>query len=96
MNAPLKISVISQDELYVRLHASFVRVIHSAPVENKLKVFRLMSRLAAEEIAIRRQQLIDDLWRLAQLEGLVDLVGEVWIQEWLADGFRPDPVGGVG
>jgi hypothetical protein len=78
------------DELEVRMFASLLRALELAPAENKLKIFHFMCRTAADEIAIRRQQAIDDLWAIAQDTGLVATFGNAMVQDALSGGFGGD------
>jgi hypothetical protein len=68
--------------------ASLIRVLEQAPIENKLAVFGLIGRTAAESAAIRRQRLVDDCWWLADRCGLIDLLGRATVQDALADAFK--------
>jgi hypothetical protein len=80
-------SLDSYDRFQVALYASLCRVLEQAPIENKLRVFRLMADTAAGEISERRQQYIDDLWWVAGQVGLVSLLGPTDVQNTLASAF---------
>ena len=76
------------DERYqVALYASLYRVLEQAPVENKLRVYYLMARTAADEISERRQQYVDDLWWVAEQVGLVRQFGATDVQNALSAAF---------
>jgi hypothetical protein len=78
---------LADDRAQVAMYASLCRVIEGAPVENKLAVFGLMARTAAADTAVYRQQMIDDLWFVADDLGLVTLVGATSVQAALAAAF---------
>jgi hypothetical protein len=78
---------IEADQAHVAMCASLRRVTESAPVQNKLTVFRMMARETAAHSAAHRQQMIDDLWFVAEGLGLVALVGITSVQEVLATAF---------
>jgi hypothetical protein len=88
MTAPTKIVVVDRDELDVRVYASLTRVLQRAPVEKKLPVFTLMARTAADNIAARRQQYIDDLWSVAEELGLVSRLGATAVASAIEAGFN--------
>ena len=73
--------------LSTAIYASLSRVIEFAPIENKLAVFGLMARTAAEDLAAFRQQMIDDLWLVASEIGLVTKFGTTSVQSVLAMAF---------
>jgi hypothetical protein len=77
----------ADDRAQVAMYASLTRVIEGAPVENKLAVFCLMARTAAADTALYRQQMVDDLWHLADDLGLVTLVGANNVQAAIAVAF---------
>jgi hypothetical protein len=77
----------ADDRAQVAMYASLTRVIEGAPVENKLAVFGLMARTAAADTAVYRQQMIDDLWFVADDLGLVTLVGATTVQATIAAAF---------
>jgi hypothetical protein len=83
MTAPLS----HGDELQTRMYASLARAIELAPVENKLKIFHFMCRTAVDEIAVRRQQVIDDLWTVAIELGLINTFGVDAVQDAFAQGI---------
>lgn len=87
MTAHIKLAAISREDLDVRIYASLCRVLEQAPIENKLRVFGLMARYAADEISERRQQYIDDLWWVAEEVGLVRLLGATDLHNALASAF---------
>ena len=75
MNAHLKIVVVDRDELDARVCAAINRALQHARIEKKLAVFTLMARTAADNIAARRQQYLEDLWAIAEEHGLVSCLG---------------------
>jgi len=81
---------IEADRIQVAMYASLCRVIESAPVQNKLVVFGMMARTAAADAAAYRQQVIDDLWEVANDLGLVTLFGVTSVQDVLATAFAGD------
>jgi hypothetical protein len=81
---------IEADRAQVALYGGLCRVIEGAPVQNKLAVFGMMARTAAEEASAFRQQVIDDLWLVADGLGLVALVGVTSVQDVLATAFAGD------
>ena len=81
---------IEADRAQVAIYASLCRVIAGAPVQNKLVVFGMMARTAAEDAAAHRQQVIDDLWEVATGFGLIDLFGVPSVQDVLAAAFAGD------
>jgi hypothetical protein len=87
MTAPTKIVVVDRDELDARVYASLTRVLQRTGIEKKLPVFTLMARTAADNIAARRQQYIDDLWSVAEEVGLVSLLGATDVRNELATAF---------
>jgi hypothetical protein len=80
----------ADDRARVAMYASLTRVIEGAPIQNKLAVFGLMAKTAADEAAILRQQYIDDLWSVAGDVGLVRLLGTASVQGALAVAFSGD------
>ena len=77
----------ADDRAQVAMYASLTRVIEGAPIQNKLAVFGLMAKTAADEAAILRQQYIDDLWSVAGDVGLVRLLGTSAVGASLRDAF---------
>jgi hypothetical protein len=75
MNAPIEIVVVDRDELDARVCASLRRALQHARIEKKLAVFILMARTAANNIAARRLQYLEDLWAIAEEHGLVSCLG---------------------
>jgi hypothetical protein len=88
MNAPAKIVVIDRDELDARVYASLTRVLQRARIEKKLPVLTLMARTAADNIAARRQQYIEDLWTIAEELGLVNRLGATAVASAIEAGFN--------
>jgi hypothetical protein len=91
MNAHTKIAIAEPtlEDVNAATHASLCRCIENAPVENKLKLFHLMSRTAADELKQRKQQVVDDLWFVANVVGLVDLLGVTSVQHAMSLAFEP-------
>ena len=87
MNAPLKQTTSTEDEVAIAVAASICRALEQAPLERKLPIFTLLVRSAADEIAARRQQSVDGLWWVAEQVGLVKLLGTTAVQEALNIGF---------
>ena len=81
---------IEADRAQVAMYASLCRVIAGAPVQNKLVVFGMMARDAAENAAAHRQQVIDELWDVADSLGLIDLFGVTSVHDVLATAFAGD------
>jgi hypothetical protein len=88
MNAPIEIVVVDRDELDARLCASLGRVLQRARIEKKLAVFTLMARTAADNIAARRQQYVEDLWTIAEELGLVSRLGATAVASAIEAGFN--------
>jgi hypothetical protein len=88
MNAPAKIVVIDRDELDARVYASLTRVLQRARIEKKRPVFTLMARTAADNVAARRQQYIEDLWAIAEEHGLVGRLGATSVASAIDAGFN--------
>jgi hypothetical protein len=88
MNAPTKIVVVDRDELDARVCASLRRALQHARIEKKLAVFTLMARTAAENIAARRQQYLEDLWAIAEEHGLVICLGATSVASAIDAGFN--------
>jgi hypothetical protein len=78
---------IDDDRFEARIYASLFRVLERAPIEKRLQIFRLAVRFAAEQMAARRQQAIDDLWSIAENAGLIDLHGVPYVQDAFVIGF---------
>jgi hypothetical protein len=79
MNAPVNFNDV--DDL---VFASFVRVLRGAPIRNKLKCFELIARDSRRRV---RQDVVDDLQRLAESGGLVEQFGTDAAQSTLANAF---------
>ena len=88
MNAPIEIVVVDQDELDARVCASLGRALQHARIEKKLAVFTLMARTAADNIAARRQQYLEDLWVIAEEHGLVSCLGATSVASAIDAGFN--------
>jgi hypothetical protein len=89
MTAHVRILEPDLEELNGRIHASLMRVLEQAPIENRLAVFGLMAKSAAKEVAARKQQVVDDLWFVANAVGLVDLLGVTSVQHSMSLAFEP-------
>jgi hypothetical protein len=76
------------DDFQVRVYASLTRVLERAPSENRLPVFYLMCVNAADEIAARRQQTLDDLWEVAEGTGLKAMFDTTMVHEIMANAFE--------
>jgi hypothetical protein len=76
------------EDLNTRVVASLVRVIEQAPIERRLPVFHLMACVAADEIAARQQQMVDDLTYVAKELGLVELLGAVAVEHAIGSALR--------
>jgi uncharacterized tellurite resistance protein B-like protein len=70
------------------MYASLTRALEQAPVQNRLTIFGMMARIAASDLAERRQQYIDDLWDVARDTGLIDLLGATAVQAALSVEFE--------
>lgn len=77
----------ADERAQVAMYASLSRIIESAPVENKMRVFGLMAKTAAADAAVYRQQMIEDLWYVAGDVGLVTMLGTTSVQATLARAF---------
>ena len=88
MNAPTEIVVIDRDELDARICASLTRALQHARIEKKFAVFTLMARTAADNIAARRQQYLEDLWAIAEEHGLVSCLGATSVASAIEAGFN--------
>jgi hypothetical protein len=69
------------------MYASLSRVIEGAPVENKMRVFAMIARTTAADTAAYRQQMIDDLWYVAEDIGLIAMTGTAAVQNTLVVAF---------
>ena len=88
MNARFQIPLPTREQFDIAMYASLTRVLLRAPVENRLAVFAMMARMAAADLAERRQQYIDDLWEVARNTGLIDLLGATAVQAALSSEFK--------
>ena len=88
MNAPFSIPLPTREQFDIAMYASLMRVLLQAPVENRLAVFAMMARMAADDLIERRQQYVDDLWDVAEETGLVRLLGITAVQEVLSVEFQ--------
>jgi hypothetical protein len=86
--ASTKLAEPPLEELNTRLHASFVRILGDCPIENRMHVFKLIVRTAVDELAIRKQQLIDNLFDVADLLGVTSAVGDTAVREVLRVEFQ--------
>jgi hypothetical protein len=78
----------ADERLQVARYASLCRVIAGAPVENKLRVFSFMARMAAGDTAAYRQQMIDGLLEVAADDlSLVSLFGVTSVQDVITAAF---------
>jgi hypothetical protein len=77
----------ADERAQVAMYASLSRIIESAPVENKMRVFGLMAQTAAADTAAYRQHMIDDLWHVAEDIGLIAVTGTAAVQNTLAIAF---------
>jgi hypothetical protein len=78
MNAPIKHPLAAADEFdpwAARVFASWSRVIEGGPIENKPTLLVMMARDASVYADCLRQQVVDDVWEVAQAVGLVRLLG---------------------
>jgi hypothetical protein len=91
-HTPITIAEPALEATNEGLHAALCRSIENAPVENKLKLFHLLSRTAADELKQRKLQFIDDLWFVAEELGLVRTFGITALQESLSDAFEREGV----
>src|SRR5262249_19262331 len=66
---------------------SFVRVLRSAPTNNRLKCFQLIARDGWRRVNIFRQEVIDDLQQFADSGGLVEQFGADAVQNVFAAAF---------
>ena len=88
-NSPDQIfAILAEDELETQTYTSLFRVLERAPMEKKLRVFRLAAKFASEQIAVRRQQAIEDLWAIAEELGLIELHGVLMVQDALSEVWR--------
>jgi hypothetical protein len=88
MNAPVRLREPTREELDIAMYASLTRVLEQAPVQNRLRIFGMMARIAFDDLLAHRQQYIDDLWDVARDTGLVDLLGVTAVQLALAAEFE--------
>jgi hypothetical protein len=87
MNAPLKFYVPTQRDIDDVIHASFVPILRGAPARNKLKCFELIARDGRRRVTVYRQDVIDDLQRLAESADLIKQFGTDAVQSTLAAAF---------
>jgi hypothetical protein len=76
-----------EEDVAVRVYASFVRVLEQVPADRKLGVYMLMARSGAADVDTFRQAQVDSLWHVADAIGLVRLIGTSSIQDALASAF---------
>jgi hypothetical protein len=88
MNALIEIVVVDRDELDARVCESLRRALQHVRIEKKLAVFTLMARTAADNVAARRQQYIEDLWAIAEEHGLVGRLGATSVASAIDAGFN--------
>jgi hypothetical protein len=93
MTAHARVVQPDLEEIHGRIHASLMRVLEQAPIENRLAVFALMAKSAAKEVAARKQQIVDDLWFVANAVGLIDLLGVTSVQAAMSLAFEPLELG---
>jgi hypothetical protein len=77
----------ADERAQVAMYASLSRVIEGAPVENKMRVFAMIARTTAADTAAYRQQMIDDLWYVAEDIGLIAMTGTAAVQNTLVVAF---------
>jgi hypothetical protein len=70
---------------------SWSRALVGAKPENKLRIFGAMAEDAVTYLDVHRQQVIDDLWLVAEEAGLVDLLGVLAVQDALTVAFQGRP-----
>jgi hypothetical protein len=89
MNAhtPIKLEP-ALEELNTRLHASFVRILGDCPIENRLRIFQHMTRVAVDELATRKQQIVSNLYDVADALGVTSTVGDTAVREVLRIEFK--------
>jgi hypothetical protein len=78
---------VDGNDFCIAMHASLVRIQEQADPKKRLALFVFQARLAAEEIDVRRQQLIDDLWWLATRMDLVNQHGPDIVQRALSEAW---------
>jgi hypothetical protein len=88
MTASTKIVVVDRDELDARVCASLWRALQHARIEKKLPVHTLIARTAADNIAARRPQYIEDLWTIAEELGLVGRLGATAVASAIEAGLN--------
>jgi hypothetical protein len=84
MNAPVNFNDV-EDLVF----ASFVRVLRGAPARNKLQCFGLIARDSWRRV---RQDVVDELQRLAESGGLVEQFGVDAVQATLANAFSDEGI----
>ncbi len=67
--------------------SSFVRAIRGSRTKKCLKCFELLARDTHHQSDCLRQDLIDELWLLAKVAGLVQKVGADAVQAALSNAF---------
>jgi hypothetical protein len=88
MNAPINIHPPTHEDIDVATIASLVRTIERAPVQNRLPIFAMMTRMVVADLNASRQRAIDDLRDLARDVGLIDLLGATTVETALAVEFE--------
>jgi hypothetical protein len=79
------------DDPAVFVFASWSRALTGARPENKLRIFAAMAEGAVTYLDVHRQQVVDDLWLVAEEAGLVDLLGAVAVQDALTLALQGRP-----
>jgi hypothetical protein len=87
MNASIQVVEVDRDELDARVCGSLSRILRTCVPEKKQRVFVLLAGVAAEDLADRRQQYVDDLMLVAEKEGLIRLFGQSWAMEAITTAF---------
>ena len=79
---------VTLEDLNAYTIAGLVRAIECAPIEKRLPIFHQIARVAADELAARRQQMVDDLEYVAKELGLDRLLGAVAVMDAIGTAFR--------
>ena len=88
LNVEIGRTTVKAEEVDVAMYASLTRVLEHAPVQNRLRIFGMMARIAVDDLIGRRQQYVDDLWDVARETGLIDLLGATTVQAALSVEFK--------
>jgi hypothetical protein len=88
MNAHVKIPEPMLEDSNAGLCAALCRIIETCPIENRLRIFQHMARVAADELSARKQQIVNNLYDVADAFGVTRTVGAIAVREVLRIEFQ--------